>query len=355
MSVADSSQLQIQQSWHDRAGAAVRSASIPELKQFLDNDPPEESSHFNHLLECSGYLPEVSIVEIRSLILEYLERLAPAERDAERQNWDAIQQYNAQKRLEGKQTKDAKISFVEVFKFSLRRWNDDKANGRDTTRHKDISRSIWESPGKQDYLLESGALEACARYGNYELLEIILATIRSKATSDEQRRDYLRRQRLEDAYTALGWAILNFNTDCIKALGRFQIKPHLFEDENACGDAQKPILPVLHFALRVAEIGIIEPMRNGDDVALQEVIQSTKDAVISIMKSYPPALCQRNYTGEPPYLIAKRLVKKCESCDEIEKEMKYFIFEGLGDSVMIAKALYKKGGSSDSLKPFGKY
>ena len=355
MSVHDTSQSQLHTSWHDRAEAAVRNGSIPDLTQFLDNDPPEESSHFNHLLECSGYLSIDHQHEIRRLILEYLERLAPAEREAEQRDWDAIQQYNAQNRREGKQTKDANISFFEVFNLSLRRLDRDKINGQDTTKHKGISESLWEWPGKQDYLLESGCLEACARYGNRDLLEAILATIKSKTANDEQRRVYLRRQSLEKDYTALGWAILHFHTDCIKSLARFQIKPHLFEDEDACGQAQKPVLSVLHFALRVAEINIIGTIRDGNDVALREVIQSTKDAVEIIMKLYPPALCKRNHAGEPPYLIAKRLVAKWPSFEEIEKVMKYFIFEELGDSILMTKALYKKGGSSESLKSSEKY
>jgi hypothetical protein len=357
MSVHDSSQprLHAPQSWHDRAEAAVRNGLIPDLTQFLDNDPPEESSHFNHLLECSGHLSIDHRHEIRTLILTYLERLAPAEREAEQRDWHAIQQYNALKRLEGKQTRDAKISFFEVFNLSLRRSEQDKINGQNTTKHKDISESLWEWPGKQDYLLESGCLEACARYGNRDLLETILATIRSKTANDEERRVYLRRQSLEKDYTALGWAILHFHPDCIKSLARFQIKPHLFEDEDACGQAQKPVLSVLHFALWVAQINIVGTMLDGDDVALREAIQSTKDAVEIIMKLYPPALCKRNHTGEPPYLIAKDLVAKYPHFEEIEKVMKYFIFEELGDSTLITKALYKKGGSFESLKPCEKY
>lgn len=342
MSIPSGNLPHFAESWSDRAEAAVRNGSISELQQFLENDPPDQSLHFNHLLECSGQLSIDNRHEIRRSILTYLEKLAPAEREAEQRDRDAIQQYNIQKRLEGKQADDAKISFFEVFNLSLRSWDRDKTNRSDTTKHEGISQSLWEWPGKQDYLLESGCLEACARYGNRKLLEAVLATIRSKITNDEQRRVYLRRQSLEKNYTALGWAILNFHTDCIQALARFQIKPHLFEDADACGQVQK--LPVLHFALWVAEISIIEPIRRGNDAALQEVIQFTKGAVKITMKSYPPALCQRNSKGEPPYLIAKRLVEKCQSCEEIEKVMKYFIFEELGDSTLIAKALYKKGG-----------
>lgn len=209
-----------------------------------------------------------------------------------------------------------------------------------TAEDQDVIDKLWKTTNWQDFLIKHGILEICAKHGNTAFLNKVLRRLEARITDNDQIRQVLKQVSFKDTHTTLGWAISRGHIRCITALAEFSrknLQPHLFEDEDACGPAQKTLRPTLHFALQYASIWT--QRWASDHEAHLEELATARDTVIAVIECYPPTLCQYDAFGKSPYQFAKEL-NRLYGYSAIENSVKSAIFEKLQSATLVRKALY---------------
>ena len=244
-----------------------------------------------------------------------------------------------------------RISYYDLFEQSLIRW---RARPNRNEPEPDEYLSVWSKvtqwiwDGARDQLLDGGAIYLCAKYGIYELLQVLIDDENLKSRNDRLEVIFLASP--DAPITPLGAAILYQHLACVQAIisadGAFEYANTAFDV--LIDDDHKA--PFLHSILTITRRALA--MKQDDPATMLPKLESIVDFLIITGYKFLEnctLLTRLDSEGKSPYQRAKEQHSYLGG-DRIVNYLRRKIFEQFSDPDQVRMALYGTGGMSLAAK-----